>query len=213
MGGPVNGGMPAMNNGTGPGVRQSMPANESRSQLNTYIYEYFLKNEMYDCARALIQSKAAVSTVKGSPGGQGDGSTGDDGGDADSKDDIDSKRPSDLPAPNLPMDTPENCFLYEWWCLFWDMFNATRGKGDARAVLQYVNHTQVSRVAWKQRTSTDYSQAASRLRQEQQQNMLRSIRGDVQVPQNYQNMMMRNAAASTANNELRVKAFQNQRNA
>ena len=147
MGGPVGGGMPAMNNGAGPGVRQSMPVNDNRSQLNTYIYEYFLKNEMYDCARSLLQSKQPMSLVKDSPGRQGDGGAGDDGGDADSKDDIDSKRPSDLPAPNLPMDTPESCFLYEWWCLFWDMFNATRGKAEGRNVLQYVNHTQVSFIS------------------------------------------------------------------
>ncbi|RAL64104.1 hypothetical protein DID88_003292 [Monilinia fructigena] len=57
----------------------------------------------------------------------------------DSKDDIDSKRPNDLPLPNLPKECPESCFLYEWFCLFWDMFNAQRGKGDARNVLSYVS--------------------------------------------------------------------------
>ena len=144
MGGPVGGGIPAMNNGAGAGVRQ---VNDNRSQLNTYIYEYFLRNEMYECARSLLRSEQPMSLVKDSPGRREEGGNngiGDDGGDGESKDDVDSKRPRDLPAPNLPKDTPESCFLYEWWCLFWDMFNAQRGKGDGRNVLQYVNHTQVS---------------------------------------------------------------------
>ena len=144
MGGPVGGGMPAMNNGAAPGARQAMP-NDNRSQLNTYIYEYFLRNGMYDCARSLLNSDQPMNLMKDSPGRRRDdnGSNGGDDGGEDSKDDIDSKRPEDLPAPNLPKDTPESCFLYEWWCLFWDMFNAQRGKGEGRNILQYVTHTQV----------------------------------------------------------------------
>jgi hypothetical protein len=144
MGGPVGGGMPMMNNGAAGGVRQAMTNNnDTRSQLNTYIYEYFLKNGMWDCARSLVNSNQPINVVKDSPerDSMGNG-VGDDGGE-DSKDDIDSKRPSDLFPPNLPKECSESCFLYEWWCLFWDMFNAQRGKGDTRNVLQYVTHTQV----------------------------------------------------------------------
>lgn len=145
IGGPVGGGMPMLNNGAAGSVRQPMPINENpRSQLNTYIYEYFLRNEMYDCARSLLNTDQNV--IKDSPGRRRDdigNGVGDDGADGDSKDDIDIKRPNDLPWPNLPKDCPESCFLYEWWCLFWDMFHAQRGKGEGRNVLQYVNHTQV----------------------------------------------------------------------
>lgn len=148
MGGPVGAGMAAMNNGAGAGGRQAMSGNDNRSQLNTYIYEYFLRNEMYDCARSLLRSEQPMNLHKDSPGRRreeaGSNGAGDDGADGDSKDDIDTKRPDDLPAPNLPNNTPESCFLYEWWCLFWDMFNAQRGKGEGRNVLHYVTHTQVS---------------------------------------------------------------------
>ncbi|PMD65837.1 uncharacterized protein K444DRAFT_624384 [Hyaloscypha bicolor E] len=201
MGGPVGGGMPMMNNGAA-GVRPPMPANDNRSQLNTYIYEYFLRNGMYDCARSLLNSDQPMNVIKDSPGRRRDENGGDEGADGDSKDDIDSKRPADLPDPNLPKECPESCFLYEWWCLFWDMFNAQRGKGDGRNVLQYVTHTQ----------------AQSRMRQEQQQAMLRGIRGDMQLPQGYQQaMMMRGQAVNNMNlnqnNELRQKAIHNNRNA
>jgi len=152
MGGPVGGGgMAMMNNGIPGNPRPaSVNDNQQRSQLNTYIYEYFLRNEMYDCARAIINSDQPINVHKNSPGRRRDmnGNLVDNGvspevTDGDSKDDIDSKRPDDLPAPNLPKECPESCFLYEWWCLFWDMFNAQRGKGESRNVMQYVTHTQV----------------------------------------------------------------------
>ncbi|CAL3968490.1 unnamed protein product [Diplocarpon coronariae] len=197
-GGPVGGGIPMMNNGAGGPVRQPMPPPnaDQRSQLNTYIYEYFLRNNMYDCARSLLNSEQPINVEKDSP--RRNGAT-DEGGDGDSKDDIDSKQPLDLPNPALPKECPESCFLYEWWCLFWDMFNAQRGKGDGRSVMQYVSHTQ----------------GQSRMRQEQQQVMLRGLRqGEMtQQQQQYaQQMMMRgNANGMTVNqqNELRHKAIQN----
>jgi hypothetical protein len=154
MGGPVGGGMPMMNNGGAPGggLRQQMPANDNqRSQLNTYIYDYFLRHGMYDCARALLSSDATMKVIKESPGRNND-----DGEDGDSKDDIDSKRPDDLPRSDVPRECPESCFLYEWWCLFWDMFNAQRGKGEGRNVLNYVNHTNVSDYAIKLLSKTNY---------------------------------------------------------
>lgn len=143
-GGPVGGGMPMMNNGAGGAVRRPIAANNDtnqRSQLNTYIYEYFLRNEMYGCAKALLASEQPINVEKNSPGGR-NGS--DEGGDGDNKDDVDTKLPHDLPPPAIPKECPESCFLYEWWCLFWDMFNAQRGKGDGPSVMQYVQHTQVS---------------------------------------------------------------------
>jgi hypothetical protein len=142
MGGPVGGGMPMMNNGSA--ARPAMPVSQDqRSQLNTYIYEYFLKNGMYDCARLLLASDQSINvTHKNSPNQNGE-----DAGEGESKDD-DPKRPDDLPSANLPEDCQYSSFLYEWWCLFWDMFNAQRGKGERQAVMAYANHTQVRSSLW-----------------------------------------------------------------
>lgn len=152
MGGPVGVPMAMMNNGTMPPQqhpRQMQMNNEHRSTLNTYIYEYFLRSGMYECARALVHSDSSVNVKKDSPGGRsgenghmGNG-LGDDPNDNDSKDDMDSKRPDDLPAPNVPVPYPDSCFLYEWFCLFWDMMSAQKGKGGNAQVNQYVAHTQV----------------------------------------------------------------------
>jgi len=153
MGGPVGAPMGMMNNGVvaPPGAPRQLPASEqTRSLLNTYIYEYFLRSGMFECARAMLNSDAQVKVQKDGPGSRRDengnllgNGIGDDAMDTDSKDEIDAKRPDDLPAPNVPMPLPDSCFLYEWFCLFWDMFNAQKGKGTNPHVSQYVNHTQV----------------------------------------------------------------------
>lgn len=186
MGGPVGGPL------------RQLPANDNqRSQLNTYIYDYFLRHGMYDCARALLNSDPTMKVIKESPGRRRDDNGNEEGEDVDSKDDIDSKRPEDLPRSDVPRECPESCFLYEWWCLFWDMFNAQRGKGEGINVRNYVNHTN----------------AQSRMRQEQQQNMLRGIaRGEMMPAAQYQQMMRMNQQANGMNlnqNELRHKAIQN----
>jgi hypothetical protein len=173
-GGPVGAPMPMMNNGAivGPqqqagaggmpqqqaqqqaqaqlAQQQQLQVNDNRTLLNTYIYEYFLRYGMFDCARAILNSDSPLKVHKDGLGGRRDengnllgNGLGDDAMDTDSKDDIDRKRPEDLPAPQVPMPLQDSCFLYEWFSLFWDMLNAQKGKGSSSQVNQYVNHTQV----------------------------------------------------------------------
>ncbi|KAK0708629.1 hypothetical protein B0H67DRAFT_345468 [Lasiosphaeris hirsuta] len=187
MGGPVGAPMPMMNNSGAlpPQGGQRHQANDSnRTLLNTYIYEYFIRNGMYDCARQVIQYDPNINVKKDSPGGRRDeggnivgNGLGDDPMDTDTKDGLDQKRPDDLPAPNVPNLLPDSCFLYEWFCLFWDVFNSQKGKGSSNQVNQYVQHTQQQ----------------SRLRQEAQQTMLRNIRPPeaFAAQQQYQQHMMR----------------------
>lgn len=143
-GGAMPSGIPLMNN-IAPKGRPPMPLNnDQRSQLNTYIYEYFLRNSMYDCAKALLESGQPLNLIKDSPGRRREDNSNNEEGNDESKIDFETKRSIDLPEPNLPKECPESCFLYDWWCLFWDMFNAQRGKADGRNVIQYFTHTQVS---------------------------------------------------------------------
>jgi hypothetical protein len=143
MGGPVGPPMNMMNNG--PLAPQPGPPNalqspdSSRNLLNTYIYEYFIRHNMFNAARAVYEADPQINVLKDSPGKMGNGLG--DAMDTDSKDDV--KRPDDLPAPNVPTPVPESSFLYEWFCLFWDMFNSHKGKGSTGQVTQYVHHTQV----------------------------------------------------------------------
>jgi hypothetical protein len=158
MGGPVGPPMNMMNNGglapqPGPPQQQQppqnpMPLNDStRTLLNTYIYEYFIRYGMFNAARAVLEADPHIKVDK-----EGAGKLRDENGnilgnglgdamDTDSKED--QKRPNDLPAPNIPTPVPDSCFLYEWFCLFWDMFNSQKGKGSNPQVNQYVHHTQV----------------------------------------------------------------------
>lgn len=157
MGGPVGGApMPMMNNGAvNPqqaaavaAARQQQMNENQRSVLNTYIYEYFIRYGMYDCARSLLSSDQQVNVMKDGANRRRDENGNlingvDDVMDTDSKDDLDAKLPDDLPPPKLPMPASDTSFLYEWFCLFWDIYNAQRVKGGNGTVNQYVAHTQV----------------------------------------------------------------------
>ncbi|KAL8745658.1 MAG: hypothetical protein Q9190_002235 [Brigantiaea leucoxantha] len=198
----VNGGgsMSMMNNGVNgatprPGNDEDEPNYEDR--LNTYIYDYFLKNEQYECARAMLTSGLPVKLFKhrdGDINGADDMHT-------DSKDDLDSKRPTDLPPPGLPPDPQGNSFLLDWFGLFWDVFYAhRRGAPPAtQQALQYVQHTQHQ----------------NRLRQDQ--NSLLRMPGMMPGMNNmdgYQQLMLRQQANGVPMNggDLRQKALQNNRN-
>lgn len=154
MSGPVSAPMNMMNNGAlppQPAPRQMQQPDSSRTLLNTYIYEYFVHNRMFNCARAVYQEDPNINVKKDSPGKLRDengniagNGLGDDAMDTDTKDGAEQKRPDDLPAPNVPTPVSDSPFLYDWFCLFWDMFNSQKGKGSSGQVNQYVQHTQVS---------------------------------------------------------------------
>ncbi|KXJ95052.1 hypothetical protein Micbo1qcDRAFT_200500 [Microdochium bolleyi] len=172
-GAPAGGPMGMMPAGAGP-TPMTNNSQATRAHLHTCIYEYFLTQGMYDSARTLLNSDTEIK-LKDSSRRDGDGNivngVNDDSMDTDSKDDADSKRPSDLPLPSS-----SNNFLYEWFCLFWDMQVAvTKRNHSNTAVGQYLQHTQQQ----------------NRFRQNQQQELLRSMRPDGAMF-NAQNPMMRN---------------------
>ncbi|KAK7995340.1 hypothetical protein PG990_014113 [Apiospora arundinis] len=204
MGGPV-GGAPipmAMNNGNGALPAQPMQGNDRnhRCMLNTYIYDYFLKEGMIDCARSLLRTEQPLNVSKDSPGSRRDengnalNGVSDDSMDVDHKHDVDSK---DLPTPVIA--SSDTCFLYEWFGLFWDMHLAQRNRmgNNNVQVSQYINHTQTQ----------------NRLKQSQQQELLRSMRPDQAGGMPF-NPMMRNMAngMQMPNNNLARKAMANNQN-
>lgn len=145
-GGPVGGGMPMMNaNSSAP--RSDPPASQEVlfAQLNTYIYDYFLKRGQFDIARAIAQNDSVkLNTEKPSPGNRREGEV--NGADDASANDKDEKMklPDDLPRPSVPMNSSQS-FLFDWFSLFWDVFLAHRKKGGSPQVQQYLQQTQVRR--------------------------------------------------------------------
>ncbi|CCC12810.1 unnamed protein product [Sordaria macrospora k-hell] len=217
MGGPVGGApMPMMNNGTMPARPQQPPQPQQqqqqqqpqqmqfgagsidggRSLLETYIYDYFLRQGMYDCARTMLQTNPQIKTDKSGSPGQNLNGLGDDPMDTDSKDNLDQKRPEDLPPAAIPnSSTSNNSFLLDWFSLFWDMFNSQKSKGPL-IVNQYVQHNQTQ----------------ARMRQE---HMLRQMRPEYAQAQ-YQQQMMRNmngmGGMMKPGNQLQRAALANSQN-
>ncbi|KAK4175134.1 hypothetical protein QBC36DRAFT_190575 [Triangularia setosa] len=200
MGGPVNAPMSMMNNGglAPQAAQRHGPDGQHRTLLNTYIYEYFIRSGMWECARAVLQADNEINVKKQSPGHSN--GLGDDPMDTDSKDLLD-KRPDDLPAPNVPMAVTDSCFLFDWFSLFWTMFSHQKGPGHTSQVVnQYVQHTQ----------------AQSRVKQEQQRDLLRNMRPDAYNQQQYQQHMLRmqngamNMGVKPGNNLQRAAMANNQ---
>jgi hypothetical protein len=148
VGGPV-GGVPMMNNGSTASRNDSAMTNPELmiNNLNTYIYDYFLKRGYHDCARALVQDESVKLNTdpspKTSPGSRRDDVNGmdTDGMMTDGKDEK-MKIPHDLPRPNLPNEIPSS-FLLDWFSLFWDFFWAQRKKTNGGDIRQYLQHNQV----------------------------------------------------------------------
>ncbi|KAH7169841.1 uncharacterized protein B0J16DRAFT_406929 [Fusarium flagelliforme] len=129
-----------------------------RAQLNTYIYEYFLRNGMFQCAQSILKADSDVNVQRHSPGSarNSKGSrlkkavcneTTDTG--------LDSIHSNLLPAPNVPNLSADSCFLYEWFCLFWAMFNAQKNEDGRIEACQYACHIQQQNwprwnVSWPQ---------------------------------------------------------------
>ncbi|EOD49654.1 putative camp-dependent protein kinase pathway protein [Neofusicoccum parvum UCRNP2] len=177
QGGPV-GGTPLMQ---ASGARGS---NDPQTMLNTYIYDYFLKNHQWDLARQ-VKEMLVINTgaaPKPSPGGRN--VNGVDDMDTDSKDEM-HKRPDDLPPAAVPSDPSENSFLFDWWTQFWDIFNAQRQRSKpGSAQLQYLAHTRQQ----------------AQMRQESQQRLMMTNNA-----QPYRNMMGMPANAK----EMQMRMMQN----
>lgn len=136
-GGPVNG-TPIMANMSMPVPPPQRPVMDPREQLNTYIYDYFLRNNHNRLARAMVECDMKMSTSppqKPSPSSKPNG--------IDAMDDDSS---SGLPLPLLPKNQmADNSFLLDWWVQFWDIYQATKDRsGTPSKGAQYITHTRVS---------------------------------------------------------------------
>ena len=142
------GGPMAMTNGANGAAPRNAgePEPDMKTKLNTHIYDYLLKNEQWDVARALLKSSMALTTTKSGaprrPNGMDDSSM------EDSKDDLDSKKPADLPLPDqVGSSANDNSFLLDWFSVFWDIFlaprNRAQGKPSNPFAMQFMEQTRV----------------------------------------------------------------------
>lgn len=126
-----------------PGSMVPGNAIDNKRKLNTYIYDYFLKNEMFDLARILYEKVDIDTSDKFSPNRKDINGASDD---ADIKNDIPNK-PADLPRPNVPGEV-DSSFLLDWWSQFWDCWSASRSKINGPNK-QYINHVQVCESTYR----------------------------------------------------------------
>ena len=116
---------------------------EYKTKLNTYVYDYFLRNDQYEVARAMINSKMPLLTKNRRQNGMDENSM-----DADTKDDLEAMKQHDLPFPDQIGDaSSDNSFLLDWFSLFWDIFFSPRNRGAKNPhAVQYMDHSRVSQI-------------------------------------------------------------------
>ena len=146
----VMSGMPLINNGMNgatPRTANEQDESEYEARLHAYIYDYFIKHENWDCARALINSGVQMQPALRREGDVN--GTDDNAMQTEAREDMDSKRPDDLPPASVQPDGQCASFLLEWFSLFWDVYFAQRNKTSktSQQATQYVQHSQVSRIA------------------------------------------------------------------
>lgn len=157
MGGPVGG--PQMNAGT-PG-NSSDPGSQASAlkKLNTAIYDYLLRNELFDLARGFKNKMDIEARTEGkqSPSQRGQQANGvEDGMDVDSKDMNIPNKPNDLPLGSIEAD-----FLKDWWCMFWELWSGHRRKGASPITQAYIGG---QRASFHQRMGMMTTNGAQNLR-------------------------------------------------
>jgi hypothetical protein len=130
-GGPVDG-TPIMGNMPNPRRMNTDP----REQLNTYIYDYLLRNGHYRAAQTMLDSSLKLQTgpaQKYSPKDTPNGV------------DAQPEPACEMPAPRLPSNQmADNSFLLDWWVQFWDIYEATKSRGTGPTKgNQYIAYTKV----------------------------------------------------------------------
>jgi hypothetical protein len=134
-----------INTGTPGNAQGGSSIDGNRVKLNTYIYDYFLKNGEFGLARSIHERLEIEQSPQQKQSPNQNKVNGHDAMDADTKDDALGK-PDDLPLPNVP-NASDSSFLLDWWSQFWDCFQAQRGRGTT-ASKQYLSHIQARCTRW-----------------------------------------------------------------
>ncbi|KAL1304543.1 hypothetical protein AAFC00_003523 [Neodothiora populina] len=125
MGGPNAPGGQAMSMNSAGTPGNAPTEKDIRTKFHTFIYDYFVKTNRFELARGIMNTMEIESDSPQKPSPNRKEVNGIN--DADSKEDI--KRPDDLPAARVPSPT-DSPFIYDWFCQFWDLYEAQRGKGS-----------------------------------------------------------------------------------
>lgn len=103
-------------------------ATNSKQLLNAYIYDFLIKSRLPQTARIFV-NEADVPTSQNSSSSSnspGDGQA----------PHIQFQKDNNLPQLSMAMDAPQG-FLFEWWLVFWDVFQAKNNRGSSQMAMQY----------------------------------------------------------------------------
>ena len=181
MGGPVGG--QQMNVGTPSGSGVDASPQTIRRKLNTAIYDYLLRNSLYDVARSFLDRMEIdkKQDSKESP----KQANGVDDSLEDSSDLAIQNRPEGLP---LPHNMSEGPFLQDWWYQFWEIHHGYRAKGNPKPnTLTYIGQ---QRLAQKGRMAMMGNMDANTMQNMRYNNMVQMNNGMAMNPQDLKRTAM-----------------------
>lgn len=106
-------------------------ASNSKQLLNAYIYDFLIKSRLPQTARIFV-NEADVPTSQGSLSSNSPGGDSQNGRAAY----LQFQKENNLPQLAMAMDAPQG-FLFEWWLVFWDVFQAKNNRGSSQMAMQY----------------------------------------------------------------------------
>lgn len=103
-------------------------ANNPKQLLNTYIYDFLVKNKLPQTAKTFV-NEADISSQEENSGNSNTSPT--------SPGFLQYQKDNNLPIVKVTMDAPQS-FLFEWWQVFWDVFQAkNNNKQSSQVAMQY----------------------------------------------------------------------------
>lgn len=110
-------------------------AQNAKQLLNAYIYDFMVKNGLSQTAKTFV-NEAEVPSLTSSPLSQSKDVPHSNDENNYSAENLQFQKDNNLPLLSLNMDVPQG-FLYEWWQVFWDVFQARNNKRTNQYAMQY----------------------------------------------------------------------------
>ncbi|CCE78766.1 Piso0_000795 [Millerozyma farinosa CBS 7064] len=110
-------------------------AQNAKQLLNAYIYDFLVKNGLSQTAKIFV-NEAEVPSSTSSPLSQSKDIPHPNDENSYAAGNLQFQKDNNLPLLSMNMDVPQG-FLYEWWQVFWDVFQARNNKRTNQYAMQY----------------------------------------------------------------------------
>ncbi|CUM65644.1 uncharacterized protein PRCAT00003292001 [Priceomyces carsonii] len=110
-------------------------ATNAKQLLNAYVYDFLVKNRLSQSAR-MFANEADVPYLQNSSSKSKNSPQMNNPRATHNPSNLQFQKDNNLPMASVAMDAPQG-FLYEWWQVFWDVFQAKNSQESSNQAFQY----------------------------------------------------------------------------